>query len=116
VFAGVFREEAPAGPLTALTPLAVVAADELAEFLDQWPAALVGGDGALLYAERLPATVMLAVDTATPTAAMVARAWLAGAPGAVEGFAAVLPVYGRAPDALAWQARPAAAPTSGGAS
>ena len=40
---------------------------------------------------------------------MVGRAWLAGVPGAVEGFAAVLPVYGRAPDAARWQARPAAA-------
>lgn len=116
VFAGVFREEASAGPLTELGPLAVVAADDLGGFLGEWPGALVGGDGALLYAERLPATVTLAVDTATPTAAMVARAWLAGAPGAVEGLAAVLPVYGRAPDAVRWQARPEARTASEGTS
>ncbi len=56
----------------------------------------------------LPAAVTVATSVAMPTAAMVGRAWLAGVPGAVEGFAAVLPVYGRAPDAVRWQARPAA--------
>jgi tRNA threonylcarbamoyladenosine biosynthesis protein TsaB len=108
VFAGVFRAPAPAvaGPLTELAPLAVVAADDLAAFLGPWPGALAGGDGALLYADRLPEFVTLSADTTTPTADMVGRAWLAGVPGAVEGFAAVLPVYGRAPDAARWQGGP----------
>ena len=100
----------PASPLEALAPLAVVAADDLDGFLGRWPGAVVGGDGALLYAERLPAPVTLAAHTAPPTAAMVGRAWLTAAPGVVEGFDAVLPVYGRAPDAARWRpgnARPA---------
>lgn len=97
-------------PLEELAPLAVVAADDLAAFLGRWSGALVGGDGALLYAERLPATVTLAADATTPTASMVGRAWLAGVPGAVERFDAVLPVYGRAPDATRWhQVGPATA-------
>jgi tRNA threonylcarbamoyladenosine biosynthesis protein TsaB len=128
VFAGVFRAS-PTGPaspgeaapsaaagdpparegtgaaLVELAPLAVVAADDLAGFLGRWPGALVGGDGALLYADRLPETVALSADATTPTAEMVGRAWLAGVPGATEGFEAVLPVYGRAPDAARWQAR-----------
>ncbi len=113
VFAGVFRSAGPAPrwPLTEVVPVAVVAADELPGFLEQWPGAVVGGDGALLYAERLPAGVSLAVHTAPPTAALVGRAWLARVPGAVEGFEAVLPVYGRAPDAARWHAAaPAATP------
>lgn len=96
----------PPGPLTELAPLAVVAADDLAAFLGRWPGALAGGDGALLYADRLPESVTLSADTTTPTAEMVGRAWLAGVPGAVGGFAAVLPVYGRAPDAARWQGGP----------
>ncbi len=124
VFAGVFRCEAAAGAgqaqvapgLAELAPLAVVAADDLAGYLTQWPGAVVGGDGAVLYADRVSAGVTVATSIATPTAAMVGRAWLAGVPGAVEGFAAVLPVYGRAPDAVRWQARPAAGAGTGGAS
>jgi tRNA threonylcarbamoyladenosine biosynthesis protein TsaB len=117
LFAGVFRAaDATPGSLTELVPLAVVAADDLAGFLGHWPDAVVGGDGALLYAERLPADVTLAVHTAPPTAAMVGRAWLAGVPGAVEGFDRVLPVYGRAPDAVRWQVRCGAAPGAKGAS
>ena len=48
-------------------------------------------------------------------AEMVGRAWLAGAPGTVEGFDAVLPVYGRAPDAARWHgaAAPPARPGGG---
>jgi hypothetical protein len=39
---------------------------------------------------------------------MVARAWLAGSPGATAGFARTLPIYGRGPDAVP---RREAAPT-----
>jgi len=126
VFAGVFRCDMTAGAgadqarvapaLAELAPLTVVAADDLAGYLTHWPGAVVGGDGAALYADRVPAAVTVATSVATPTAAMVARAWLTGVPGAVEGFASVLPVYGRAPDAVRWQARPAAGAGSGGAS
>jgi len=124
VFAGVFRFEEAAGAgagqaraaptLAELAPLAVVAADDLAGYLEQWPGAVVGGDGAALYADRVPAAVTVVTSVAMPTAAMVGRAWLARVPGAVEGFADVLPLYGRAPDAVRWQARPAAGAGPGG--
>ncbi len=91
------------------TPLeeapAVVRAADLAAYLSNWPDAVVGGDGARLYAESLPAGVRLDREVLGPTATMVARAWLAGVPGTVEGFAEVLPIYGRAPDAVRWTAR-----------
>ena len=114
VFAGVFRLDRD-GSLVESSALAVVAADDLSGYLEQWPGAVVGGDGAVLYADRIPAAVTVATSVATPTAAMVGRAWLAAVPGAVEGFEAALPVYGRAPDAARWQARPSA-PGSEGAS
>ena len=53
-----------------------------------------------------------------PTAAMVGRAVACGAPGVVRGPDAVLPIYGRAPDATPRAAQPGAAPAgspSGGA-
>jgi tRNA threonylcarbamoyladenosine biosynthesis protein TsaB len=84
---------------------AVVRAADLAAYLSAWPDAVVGGDGAALYADVLPSTVRRDPDVIGPTATMVARAWLAGVPGAVEGFAAVLPIYGRAPDAARWTGR-----------
>jgi hypothetical protein len=37
-----------------------------------------------------------------PTAVMVGRAYLAGVPGCAVGPAGVLPIYGRAPDAVRW--------------
>jgi tRNA threonylcarbamoyladenosine biosynthesis protein TsaB len=116
VFAGVFHADAQGGTLIEVAPLAVVAADDLTGYLDRWPGAVVGGDGAALYADVIPATASVAPDTARPAAAMVGRAWLARVPGAVEGFAAVLPVYGRAPDATRWRAGPGAAPGAKGAS
>lgn len=103
---------APASaPLIAAEPrLAVVRAADLAEFLTQWPGAVVGGDGARLYADRLPPVVLVARAVAAPTAAMVARAWFAGVPGVASGLSAVLALYGRRPDAAAWH--PAAVPTA----
>ena len=50
----------------------------------------------------------------TPTAAMVGRAVALGAPGLVHGPDAVLPIYGRAPDATPRAAKPGAATRSGG--
>jgi hypothetical protein len=60
----------------------------------------VGGDGALLHADRLPPTVVCERAVAAPSALMVARAFLAGSPALTLGFAATLPIYGREPDAL----------------
>ena len=73
----------------------------------------MGGDGAALYRELLPASARPAAGIIAPTAAMVGRAVASGAPGVVRGPDAVLPVYGRAPDA---RPRPGAAPVAGAAS
>jgi len=64
--------------------------------------AVVGGDGAVLYAGMLPASARSVAGVAAPTAAMVGRAVAAGVPGLVWGADAVLPLYGRAPDAARW--------------
>jgi len=107
VFAARFTRQPASGRQATLTVaephLAVVRAEELPEFLAQWPGAVVGGDGARLYADRLPPVVFAARAVAAPTATMVARAWFAGVPGVVTGLAAVLPVYGRGPDAQPWR-------------
>jgi tRNA threonylcarbamoyladenosine biosynthesis protein TsaB len=81
---------------------AVVPVDRLGEYLAAWPDALVGGDGARLHADRLPAGVRRSSAVAAPTAVMVGRAYLAGVPGCVKGPTEVLPIYGRAPDAVRW--------------
>lgn len=60
----------------------------------------VGGDGAVLYRDLLPAWVRVLEAVAAPSAAMVGRAVACGAPGLVHGPDAVLPIYGRAPDAV----------------
>jgi tRNA threonylcarbamoyl adenosine modification protein YeaZ len=97
--------------------LAVVRADDLAAFLAPWPGALVGGDGARLYADRLPPVVYPARAVAAPSAAMLVRAWLARVPGIVEGIGHVLPVYGRRPDAARWAPKTSGVrPSAGGAS
>ena len=80
-------------------PLRAVAAEQLGAFLSAWPGAVTGGDGAVLYADRLPAAVVHDGAVAAPTALMVARTWLAGSPGARHGLADTLPIYGRRPDA-----------------
>ena len=113
VFAAVYRRVGPAAALghTRLEPLVgltVVALDGLAAFLAPWPGALVGGDGALLHADRLPPGVVHERAVAAPDALMVARAFLAGSPAVTRGFAATLPIYGREPDAV-----PGAAPPPG---
>ncbi len=82
--------------------LAVVRAADLAAFLAPWPGALVGGDGARLYADELPPRARRARAVAAPTAAMLVRAWQARAPGNVTGIGRALPIYGRRPDAKRW--------------
>jgi tRNA threonylcarbamoyladenosine biosynthesis protein TsaB len=87
----------------------VVAAAELQSFLAPWPTAIVGGDGAHLYAAELPAGAHLARWVTAPSAAMILRAWQSCVPGLVGGADHVLPIYGRAPDAERWTARAVAA-------
>jgi tRNA threonylcarbamoyladenosine biosynthesis protein TsaB len=94
-----------AGVVDEVAPLAVVASADLPAYLARFPGAAIGGDGAVLYEDLLPRGSAPAV--AAPTAAMVARAWLAGAPGIREGFENVLPIYGRDPDAAKWAGRTA---------
>jgi hypothetical protein len=106
----------PAGipdSLTVLIPPTVVPAAELLDFLAAWPGAVVGGDGAHLYRDRLPGSIHLARSVAAPTAVMALRAWRAGVPGVVEGLAATVPIYGRAPDAGRWTERQRAAAPAG---
>ena len=100
VFAAVYRREA-AGPAGVLLreDVAVVRADDLAAWLDARGPAIVGGDGARLYADRLPSSASPAPGLVAPTASMVGRAVALGAPGVVTGPHIVLPVYGRSPDA-----------------
>ncbi|HQF53214.1 MAG TPA: tRNA (adenosine(37)-N6)-threonylcarbamoyltransferase complex dimerization subunit type 1 TsaB [Thermoleophilia bacterium] len=92
----------------------VVGRDDLAGWLAGCGDAVVGGDGAALYRELLPASARPAAGIGTPTAAMVGRAVALGAPGLVHGPDAVLPIYGRAPDATPRAAKPGAATRSGG--
>jgi tRNA threonylcarbamoyladenosine biosynthesis protein TsaB len=102
VFAAVYRRGSPAADadLEPVVGLTVVGAAALPEFLGRWPGAVVGGDGATLYADLLPATVAFARAVAGPSALMVARGFLAGSPAITRGFADTLPLYGREPDAL----------------
>ena len=98
VFAAVFAA-APGGGVRSIEDVAVVPADGLAEWLGARGDVVVGGDGAVLYGDLLPATARPAAGVVAPTAAMVGRAVACGAPGLVDGPDAVLPIYGRAPDA-----------------
>jgi tRNA threonylcarbamoyladenosine biosynthesis protein TsaB len=100
VFAAVYRRVSAQPGLELVAPLVVVAVAALPGFLERWPGAVVGGDGALLHADRLPPTVVCERAVAAPSALMVARAFLAGSPALTLGFAATLPIYGREPDAL----------------
>ncbi len=116
VFAAVF--EADGGGVRQVEGVAVVPADDLAAWLAARGDVVTGGDGAVLYGELLPASAQPAAGLVAPTAAMVGRAVACGAPGLVRGPDAVLPLYGRAPDAKprAAGSRPAAPPALGGAS
>ena len=107
VFAAVF-EAAPGGGVRQTEGVAVVPADGLAEWLAAHGDVVTGGDGAVLYGELLPASARPATGVVAPTAAMVGRAVACGAPGLVRGPDAVLPLYGRTPDA---KPRPASAPS-----
>ena len=117
VFAAVYAADEAGGGVRVVEHVTVVPADELTAWLLRLGDVLVGGDGAVLYRGLLPATAHVADGVPAPTAAMVGRAVAREAPGLVFGPDAVLPIYGRAPDAARWMgggsaARPA---SSGGA-
>jgi tRNA threonylcarbamoyladenosine biosynthesis protein TsaB len=97
VFAAVFTRDGDG--VRQVESVAVVRVDDLAGWLAARGDAVVGGDGAVLYGDSLPASALPAAAVVAPTAAMVGRAVACGAPGLVRGPDAVLPVYGRAPDA-----------------
>ncbi|HTX70950.1 MAG TPA: tRNA (adenosine(37)-N6)-threonylcarbamoyltransferase complex dimerization subunit type 1 TsaB [Thermoleophilia bacterium] len=97
VFAAVFERDG--GVIRQVEDVSVVRADDLCAWLAARGDVVTGGDGAALYADLLPASAQPAAGIVAPTAAMVGRAAAAGAPGLVHGPDAVLPVYGRAPDA-----------------
>ena len=116
VFAAVYERQAARRPaegaggerwpeLREAVPLTVVRADDLSDFLSLRPGAVTGGDGAVLYADRLPAALVHDAAVAAPTALMVARTWLAGPVDLRRGLSDTFPLYGRRPDA-----RPAAPP------
>lgn len=99
VFAAVYA--ASGGGLSVIEDVAIVPADDLRAWLERLGEVLVGGDGALLYAGLLPASAR-AAGIVAPTAAMVGRAVAVGVPGVAWGADAVLPLYGRVPDAARW--------------
>ena len=99
VFAAVYA--ASGGGLSVIEDVAIVPADDLRAWLERLGEVLVGGDGALLYAGLLPASAR-AAGIVAPTAAMVGRAVAVGIPGVAWGADAVLPLYGRVPDAARW--------------
>jgi len=103
VFAAAYRAEPGGASLSPVVGPVVVSADALGDWLEQLGRpVLVGGDGAVLYADRLPVSARRAESVAAPSAAMVGRATAWGVPGLVTGPDAVLPIYGRAPDAARW--------------
>lgn len=97
VFAAVFEHDGDGMRQTG--DVAVVRADDLTAWLAARGDVLTGGDGAVLYRESLPMSARPVAGIIAPTAAMVGRAVACGAPGLVRGPDAVLPLYGRAPDA-----------------
>jgi tRNA threonylcarbamoyladenosine biosynthesis protein TsaB len=114
VFAAVYVAD-ESGGVRVVEPVAVVPADELTSWLARLGDVLVGGDGAVLYRDLLPATARSADEIPAPTAAMVGRAVAREVPGLVYGADAVLPLYGRTPDAVRWNgARGVALPASSG--
>jgi tRNA threonylcarbamoyladenosine biosynthesis protein TsaB len=100
VFAAVFADSG--GGVSVVRDVTVVSADDLRGWLESLGEVLVGGDGAVLYAGLLPASACSAAGMVAPTAAMVGGAVAAGVPGLVWGADAVLPIYGRVPDAARW--------------
>jgi tRNA threonylcarbamoyladenosine biosynthesis protein TsaB len=97
--------ERDGGGVRPCSGLAVVPGAELDGYLAQFPGAVAGGDGAVLYAASLPGATVTAGAVVAPTAAMIARAWVSDVPDRREGMDAVLPIYGREPDAVRWSER-----------
>ncbi len=102
VFAALYEPDPGVAGIRLVGDVVVVPADELAAWLEGRGRLVTGGDGAALYAELLPPSARRAEAVVAPTAAMVGRAVACGAPGLVTGPDAVLPLYGRTPDAARW--------------
>jgi tRNA threonylcarbamoyladenosine biosynthesis protein TsaB len=113
VFAAVF-ELLDGGGVRQVDDVGVVSADGLSAWLAARGDVITGGDGAVLYGELLPASARPVTRIVAPTAAMVGRAVACGAPGVVHGPDAVLPLYGRAPDAQPRAAGPGSSSTTAG--
>jgi len=101
VFAAVYAPDAELG-VRVVEDVRVLPLAEVPAWLAGLERPVVGGDGAALLPGGLPAAAADA-GLPAPTAAMVARAVARGVPGLVVGPDAVLPLYGRAPDAARWQ-------------
>jgi tRNA threonylcarbamoyladenosine biosynthesis protein TsaB len=101
VFAAVYAGT-DASRLAVAEDVTVIKADAVADWLIGLGPVVVGGDGAALYANLLPSSALFLTDISAPTAAMIGRAVACDAPGVVVGPDAVLPLYGRAPDAVRW--------------
>ncbi len=78
----------------------VVPVAELTAWLHGLGEVAVVGEEALFASLELPPSARRARGVHGPTAAMVGRAAACGAPGVVQGFSEVLPLYGRSPDAV----------------
>ena len=104
VFAAVWEVVPRPARLRVVHDVLVLKAEDLGDWLAALGPTLVGGDGAVLYDDMLPACAVRAAEVPRPTAAMVGRAVALGVPGVVWGPDAVLPLYGRAPDAARWAA------------
>ncbi|MEZ5125212.1 MAG: tRNA (adenosine(37)-N6)-threonylcarbamoyltransferase complex dimerization subunit type 1 TsaB [Thermoleophilia bacterium] len=102
LFAAVYEVQSAGGAPRQVEDVQVVAADELGEWLAARGPAVVGGDGAVLHADKVPGAVRCVSSVVAPTAAYVGRAAALGVPGLINESGAVLPIYGRAPDAARW--------------
>ena len=101
VFAAIYEPDDEHG-VRVVHDVVVLPVSEAPAWLAGLERPVVGGDGVALLAGDLPAGVEDA-GLPAPTAAMVGRAVARGVPGLVTGPGAVLPLYGRAPDAARWQ-------------
>jgi tRNA threonylcarbamoyladenosine biosynthesis protein TsaB len=90
------------GAVRVVEDVVVVKADALGAWLARHAGAVAGGDAAVLYADLLSEGITAAAAVPAPTAGMIGRAAALEVPGTVSGPDAVLPMYGRAPDAARW--------------
>ncbi len=111
VFAAAFVADDERG-VRVIEEARALALTDVAAWLARFDEPVVGGDGVALLTGVLPTGVTASGVTA-PTAAMVGLAVARGVPGLVVGADAVLPLYGRAPDAARWPGAAEAMPAGG---